>query len=235
MNQMAALGWPKELVLVRHGQSHRNVRRAAAFQAEVDEYDDGIRDMDSPLTDFGREQSIRVGKFLAPRFRFYRIFVSPYLRAFETAQLVRLQLPREVPLRLEERVRERELGIIEGLTRSGIAKKYPNELVRMDRDGRYYYRPPGGESYPDVALRVHSFLGSIRQNFPNRSILVITHSLAMWCFRRVIERKSEDVLVADLKNPEQHIDNCSVLWYSRRSNRLALQVSPSPKPTPKLM
>ena len=56
----------------------------------------------------------------------------------------------------EERIREIEFGILDVLTSEGIKAKYREEYARREREGKYWYRPPGGESRPDVALRVQS-------------------------------------------------------------------------------
>ena len=46
------------------------------------------------------------------------------------------------------------------MTRSGIREQYPEEAQRRDLLGKFYYRPPGGESWADVALRVRSLLAT---------------------------------------------------------------------------
>src|SRR5437016_13796362 len=52
----------------------------------------------------------------------------------------------------EERIREIEFGILDGLTSDGIVAQYPREFIRRNREGKYWYRPPGGENRPDVDL-----------------------------------------------------------------------------------
>jgi broad specificity phosphatase PhoE len=205
--------WPSDLVLVRHGESRRNVQTRLAHQLGLTEYGDGLRQADIPLTATGIRQAEETGQYLA-RFHFYRVVVSPYLRAVQTAELITRQFPYQAEVRYEERVREREVGIFDALTRTGIAHKYPEELARWEREGRYYYRAPGGESFPDVNLRIHSFLGSIRNYYRNKPVLVVTHGNAIWSFRRVIERMTERDLVAKLEATEFAIPNCSVTWYS---------------------
>src|SRR5204863_2633744 len=93
---------------------------------------------------------------------------------------------------------------------------YPAEWKRLQREGHYYYRAPGGESYPDVALRIHSFLSSMRQNFAGRKLLVITHGNAIWAFRRLLERLDEPSLRELQQDPAHEVRNCAVLVYSRR-------------------
>jgi 2,3-bisphosphoglycerate-dependent phosphoglycerate mutase len=201
------------LVIVRHGESERNVARTRALAAGHAEYHDGVRDMDVTLTAQGERQAEATGKFLGGRFHFDRIFVSPYERAVQTAQLMMKHFPQHLDLTYEERIREKEFGILDGLTKKGIAKRHPEELVRREREGKYYYRPPGGESYPDVALRVHSFLGTLTRDCRKQSVLVVCHSVVVLTFRRLLERLTEKELLAIDRDPEQDVCNCSVTWY----------------------
>jgi len=93
---------------------------------------------------------------------------------------------------VEERLREREFGLLEGLTRRGVRELHPDEMERRLKVGKYYYRPPGGESYPDVNLRVHSFLGTLVREHAGQRVLVVTHSVVVLSFRRLLERLEED-------------------------------------------
>ena len=205
--------WMNQLVIVRHGESQRNVGKGEALLAGRLEYHGGIRDMDVTLTPRGVAQAEATGKHLAREFRFDRVFVSPYERTVQTTQLIRKHFPHPVDLTLEERIREKEFGILDGLTKEGIKKKYPEEWRRRERDGKYYYRPPGGESYPDVALRVHSFLGTLVRDCRQQSVLVVCHSVVVLMFRRLLERFTEKELLAIDRDPEQDVCNCSITWY----------------------
>ena len=205
--------WMDHLVIVRHGESQRNVGKDAATAAGELEYGGGIRDMDVTLTPRGEKQADATGNYLGENFRFDRIFVSPYLRTVRTAEMMGKHL-KEIPkLALEDRIREKEFGILDGLTKAGINQKYPDEMRRKERDGKYYYRPPGGESYPDVALRIHSFLGTMARECRKQTVLVVCHSVVVLMFRRLLERLNENELLAIDRDPEQDVCNCSVTWY----------------------
>ena len=110
-------------------------------------------------------------------------------------------------------MREKDFGIFDGLTKAGIQKKYPDEWKRRQRDGKYYYRPPGGESYPDVALRIHSFLGTLTRDYQKQSVLLVCHSVIVLVFRRLLERLSEEELMEIDRDPDKEVRNCSVTWY----------------------
>ncbi len=205
--------WVDHLVIVRHGESQRNVGKQAAQEAGHLEYGGNIRDMDVTLTPRGVKQAEVTGEHLGQKFHFHRIFVSPYVRTVQTAELMTEHSHPRPLISYEERIREKEFGILDGLTKAGIAKKYPEELRRREREGKYYYRPPGGESYPDVSLRVHSFLGTLARDCRRQSVLVVCHSVVVLTFRRLLERLTERELLAIDRDPEQDVCNCSVTWY----------------------
>src|SRR5262249_17911861 len=96
----------------------------------------------------------------------------------------------------------------------GIEQKYPEEWERQQREGRYYYRALGGESFPDVNLRVHIFLTNLRHNFAGHRILVVCHAIVIWCFRRVLERLGEAELLKLVTDPELDITNASLTTYA---------------------
>ena len=205
--------WMDHLVIVRHGESDRNVGKEAATAAGELEYGGGIRDMDVPLTPRGEKQADATGEYLGQKFRFDRIFVSPYLRTVKTAELITRHFQDCAAITIEDRIREKEFGILDGLTKIGISTNHPEELKRRTRDGKYYYRPPGGESYPDVSLRIHSFLGTMARECRKESVLVVCHSVVVLMFRKLIERLSEGELMTIDRDPEQDVCNCSVTWY----------------------
>ncbi len=205
--------WMDHLVIVRHGESQRNVGKNLAMAAGELEYGGGVRDMDVTLTALGKKQCEATGNYLAEKFRFDRIFVSPYMRTVQTAEILMKHFDSSPRLTVEDRIREKEFGILDGLTKAGITKKYPEEWKRRERDGKYYYRPPGGESYPDVALRIHSFLGTMSRDCRKQTVLVVCHSVVVLAFRRLLERLTEKELLTIDRDPEQDVCNCSVTWY----------------------
>src|SRR5215813_2560984 len=98
----------KELVIVRHGESAHNIAQIEAIQSGLHRYDAFIRQPDTPLTELGIEQAEAVGRYVASQLPFHRIFVSPFLRAVQTAEAIAKYLPYKAELRFDERLRERE-------------------------------------------------------------------------------------------------------------------------------
>ncbi len=184
-----------ELFLVRHGESIGNV---AATRAELDGLDTiplDIRDADVPLSDTGREQASALGHWLEGRRDVIDAYwVSPYLRAQETLRIALGAHPTPAPPSLDERLRDRELGILDLLTRRGVAALHPEETARRLHLGKFYHRPPGGESWADVALRLRSFLRD-RLDGPGETALLVAHDAVVMLVLYVLLPMREDELL----------------------------------------
>jgi 2,3-bisphosphoglycerate-dependent phosphoglycerate mutase len=214
--------WPSHLVIVRHGESDRNVAKDVAKSKGEHSFGSGLRDIDTPLTKTGNWQARSTGEHLAREYNFDAIFTSPYRRTVQTAEQIIGQIKVKPPLVHEERIREIEFGIMDGLTTEGIKAKYPEEFARREREGKYWYRPLGGESRPDVALRVQSFLGTLTRDYRQTSVLVVCHSVVVLVFRRLLERWGEEEYMKI--DAENEVLNCSVTAYryDLERNKLAL-------------
>src|SRR5436190_11847072 len=144
--------WPDVIWLVRHGQSAGNVARAAAEAAGLPLIDLLTRDVDTPLSSLGKEQSVALGRWFGDMSAEERptvMLCSPYVRAQETARIVldAAGLARDdLSFVVDERLREKEFGILDRLTRHGIGHKYPELSEQRAHVGKFYFRPPGGES-----------------------------------------------------------------------------------------
>lgn len=209
---------PAGLVLVRHGESVGNQADAAAREAGAEQLDLDVRDADVELSDTGRAQARAIGRWLAERdagSRPTRVVTSPYRRAAETARLALEGL--DLPLEHDERLRERDLGMLDGLTGAGIRARHPDEAARRKRLGKFYYQPPSGESWADVAHRVRAFLNDLRFGHDGEQVWLFTHQAVIMTFRYVLEGIDEaEVLELDRT---VRIPNASVTTY-RRSGEL---------------
>ncbi|MFI7211112.1 histidine phosphatase family protein [Micromonospora maritima] len=212
------------LWIVRHGESTANVAATAAETSGAELIDLTHRDADVPLSPTGEEQARATGRWLAglPEGRRPDVaVVSPYLRAVRTAELALAGTG--VPMSRDERLRDRELGILDGLTGHGVRKRYPEEAQRRARLGKFYYRPPGGESWTDVALRLRALLGDLRRDHEGGRVLLFGHDALVFLLRYLVEGLTEEELMALTR--EQVIANCSVTgWRADRAGRLAPEV-----------
>ncbi len=209
--------WPQTLWIVRHGQSAGNVARDAAEAAGLAVIDIDWRDIDVPLSDLGREQAEALGDWfarLAPGEQPEVILCSPYLRAKETARIVaeRSDLPQDrVKLRIDERLREKEFGILDRLTKYGIQQKHPDLNEQRVHVGKFYFRPPGGESWCDVILRLRSLLEMVTREYAGRRVLVVAHQVIVNCMRYLLEQMDErQILDIDRQGD---VPNCAVTSY----------------------
>src|SRR3954470_22373992 len=124
--------WPEHLWIVRHGQSAGNVARDAADAAGLAIIDIAERDVDVPLSDLGHQQADALGRWYAAMHADERpttVFTSPYLRALQTTEHVANAggLHPDVCRMTDERLREKEFGILDRLTRAGITERFPDQ------------------------------------------------------------------------------------------------------------
>jgi broad specificity phosphatase PhoE len=191
-----------ELILVRHGESEGNLAAAEADRVGAETIAVPARDADVLLSARGREQAAALGDHLGtlgPKEVPESVWSSPYLRAQETASIAIEISGLTLPIRLDERLRDRELGILDALTSLGVQRRLPLEAARRNWLGKFYYRPPGGESWTDVALRVRSLLADLDREEDGRRVLLVCHDAVISLFRYVAERIPEQELLEDAR------------------------------------
>jgi broad specificity phosphatase PhoE len=157
-----------------------------------------VRDPDVPLSDLGRRQAGAIGKLWKgsdPADRPDLVFSSPYERALATARIAIDESGLALDVRPDERLRERDLGLFDGLTALGIRERYPEEAQRRANLGKFYYRPPHGESWVDVALRVRSVLSELWSDHPSAAVAVFSHQAVLFVTRYVIEGLTESEIL----------------------------------------
>ena len=204
---------PAAIWLLRHGQSQGNVIRDAARGQGLKVLDIADRDMDVPLSDLGRRQAEAFGRWLATQGDDNRpdvVLSSPYVRAVDTAKGVLATAGLDLKVHQDERLRERELGILDLLTHEGVKSRFPEEFVRRQRLGKFYHRPPGGESWVDVALRLRSLRDSIGREHGGRRVLLVTHEVVIVLMRYLLEDLDEAQALA---LGGGRIANCSLTSY----------------------
>ncbi|HEY0747725.1 MAG TPA: histidine phosphatase family protein [Steroidobacteraceae bacterium] len=208
--------WPACIWLVRHGESAGNVARDKAHAAGLPRIDIQTRDVDVELSKRGREQARAIGAWFADldtKERPDSLLCSPYVRARETALYIQAcaEGKESLPLVTDERFREKEFGILDRLTRQGIEQFYPEQAEIRRHVGKFYHRPPGGESWCDVILRLRSALDTLSLHYAGRRVLVVTHQVVILCFRYLIEELDEAALL--LIDSQGDIANCAITSY----------------------
>lgn len=111
---------------------------------------------------------------------FAHAYTSPLKRARLTAERLIDRLPRPVPLTVDPRLIEFNLGQMEGMHFDAVAQKWPGILDRF-RHHPDQYDPTvvGSESFPAVITRVGAAVREYCQKDPTGSILVVSHGAAL--------------------------------------------------------
>jgi 2,3-bisphosphoglycerate-dependent phosphoglycerate mutase len=148
-----------QFIIVRHGQTQWNHR--------------GIRQghLDSDLTAKGIAQAKALGIRLA-REHFTTLYSSDLGRAVHTARIIAASTGHEILT--DARLRERHLGIFQGLDGDQIKTKYPEEH-RLHRTVGPDYVIPDGESVRQQVARNVAYLTEIAPKHLGETIVVVTH------------------------------------------------------------
>jgi len=209
--------WPDRLWIVRHGQSAGNVARDAAERSRQHWIDVATRDVDTPLSGLGEQQSRALGRWfgaLPAGSRPSVVLSSPYARSLRSAELIvdsAGHFRRDLDIVADERLREKEFGVLDRMTTFGIRQTYPMLSEQRQHVGKFYFRPPGGESWCDVILRLRSVLDTLTREYSGRDVLIVGHQVIVNCFRYLFERMTEtEVLAIDR---EADVPNCGVTFY----------------------
>ena len=226
--------WPSVIWIVRHGQSAGNVARETAESTGRPIIDLPMRDVDVPLSPLGERQAGALGRWFATLPEEERptiVISSPYLRAQETARLAidaaGMDMESDISYMTDERLREKEFGVFDRMTKEGVEKKYPELAEMRSVLGKFYHRPPGGESWCDVILRLRSVIDTITRDYRAERVLIVCHQVVVSGFRYLLERMSEEEIMA-IDNAKD-VANCSITCYEfdparGRRGKLALRL-----------
>jgi len=148
-----------QIIIVRHGQTQWNIRKIRQGH------------LDSELTDKGVAQARALGQRLA-RESFTALYSSDLGRALHTARMIAAVTGHEIVT--DERLRERHLGVFQGLSGDEIKDKHPEEY-RLHRTLGPEYVIPGGESVRQQVARNVDCLDEIALKHPGEKVVVVTH------------------------------------------------------------
>jgi probable phosphoglycerate mutase len=147
------------VIIVRHGQTQWNIRQVRQGH------------LDSPLTEKGVAQAKALGERLAQE-KFSALYSSDLGRAVQTAQTIAAATGYEIVT--DARLRERNLGIFQGLTGEEIKEKFPLEHGRhRTLDPEYVI--PCGESVKQQVERNIICLSEIAERHFGDTIVIVTH------------------------------------------------------------
>ena len=133
-----------------------------------------VGQIDPPLSPAGCLNAARSGRLLRP-LAIDAIHCSDLQRARQTA--ARLAIRGSAPIYARNDLREIALGAWEGLKRSEVAARYPQDYAQRGSD-LSNYRVPGGESFADCQRRVVDAWREIVAGDARR-IAVVSHAGAI--------------------------------------------------------
>jgi broad specificity phosphatase PhoE len=222
---------PAVLVLVRHAESARNVAKKGNtffLDDESRKAVQGIADHHVPITDEGRRQAELTGRALRAEFgAFDYVYHSGYRRTQETAEhlLAAYTVEECEAMRVRHHLflRERDAGWTYDMTTVEAETAFPWLQGYWDTFGRFFARPPGGESLAELAERVYLFLGMLFRDRAQQRVLVVSHGGTLRVFRYLLERWTHDEFLERWES--EPVPNCAVTSYAfdPAAGRLMLQ------------
>jgi broad specificity phosphatase PhoE len=206
---------PAKLWIIRHGESAANLSSKLAESSGSLNVVLPSRDMDTPLSAKGEAQAMALGRWFAaqdgpaPDI----ILSSPYHRTRQTLAHLCAAWPESArpAVHFDERLRERERGVCDGLTVAGVKAQLPEQYALRQFIGKFYHRAPGGESWCDVVQRLRGVVENLLPQYAGKRVMIISHEVVIYCLRYIIENMDEDQILAI--DAASDLPNCSVTEY----------------------
>lgn len=144
---------------IRHGETEWNIEGKQQGH------------LDSPLTENGIKQAHAIADALAG-FGIEQIYSSDLGRAAQTAEIISCKL--NIAAGFDQRLRERNLGSLQGMTKSEYQKKFPKNYSAFHTEDPDYVIP-GGESARCQYKRCTDGCTELAMRHPGGKILIVTH------------------------------------------------------------
>lgn len=173
-----------KIILVRHGQTDWNLKNLMQGRTDI------------PLNETGRVQALEVKEQLKNE-KIDICFSSPLSRTITTAKIIT-----DLDVIIDERLVERGVGTLEGKD----SKIYKNINYYDFKSNSNKY---GVESVQDLFARASSFLEFIKEKYPDKTILIVSHGATIRALHYVITGYNENTNFLEKKVP-----NCCILKYN---------------------
>ena len=161
-----------EIILIRHGETEWNL--SGRWQGHAD----------SALSPRGVAQAQALGERMQGE-EVDVVYVSDLERALHTSRLVGNPSGWQ-PLPMPA-LRERDLGVLEGLTTDEMRESQPKAFQSFMEDGPNY-QPPGGESFQQFFDRCSLAIDTLANEHPGKKIVAVTHGGVLGAvFRKVLK------------------------------------------------
>ena len=154
----------RSFFFLRHGETDWNL--ANRMQGQI---------QDIPLNETGIKQAENAAAFLT-RHALDLIISSTLDRAVMTAQIIAEKTG--LPIVLDQRLIERNLGAAEGMTLAEVDATYPGTFFTHDRDPQEASnsrQPDGCETREDLAKRASSTIFDLLTQYAGQRIVIVTH------------------------------------------------------------
>lgn len=149
-----------KVYLIRHGETDWNADGRIQGHSDI------------ALNARGLEQARRLAARIPSEGQFQAIYASPLKRALMTAEMLGAAL--NLSVTTDNRLLERSLGQLEGLTMSDIKELHP-EVHRAWHDGGARPHIPGEELREAFLQRTHAFLHDLRARHADGRVIVVSH------------------------------------------------------------
>jgi broad specificity phosphatase PhoE len=215
---------PLTLTLIRHGESESNVAKSALEKGvEIPREKElmKVHTSERRLTPLGIQQSQKAGVWvdswldtegITREPAVVRCYVSPYVRAAETAGFMKL----DVKWRIDNRLCERNWGELDQMTHKERRRLFKEKLL-LRKEHAFFWRPSDGETLQDVFLRIRDLIGTLHRECTDMHVIVVSHGETMWAWRTILEYWLPKDLSAAMSSDDERMDmmNCRVVQYSR--------------------
>ena len=163
-------------IVVRHGETAWNA------QTRIQGH------LDSPLNEEGMAQALLLAERLAPE-PFDHFYASDLGRALQTAQPLADRTGKQ-PI-ADRRLRERGLGVFQGLTSAECQRAYPEDYQRFhSRDPDHAM--PGGESIRELNRRIAALFEDLASRHSGERVVAVTHGGVLDALYRHVTRMPLD-------------------------------------------
>jgi probable phosphoglycerate mutase len=148
-----------EIILIRHGETEWNSQQRMQGHSNSD------------LSSVGQAQIQALGQWMK-NVPFDHIYSSDSLRAKHTAEAITQFSGHK--LKIDLRLREKNLGVFEGLTSEEARERHP-EVFRLFKTAGSKYVIDEGESTQQLQDRALEIVDEIRIKHPEEHVLLVTH------------------------------------------------------------
>jgi probable phosphoglycerate mutase len=148
-----------EIILIRHGETEWNSQQRMQGHSNSD------------LSSVGQAQIQALGQWMK-NVPFDHIYSSDSQRAKQTAEAITQFSGHE--LKIDLRLREKNLGVFEGLTSEEARERHP-EVFRLFKTAGSKYVIDEGESTQQLQDRALEIVDEIRIKHPEEHVLLVTH------------------------------------------------------------